>query len=71
MASAAPPPATATAAAIRLSTASMTCAAVEEGGIDASRQRARVLTGVYSVQPALISSAYSQRFGAARFFTAC
>ena len=58
MASAAPPPATATAAATLRSTASMTCVAVAEGGIDASRQRARVLT-------CPLCSACSQRFPAA------
>ena len=57
VASAAPPPATATAAAMRRATASMTCVAVDEGGIDACARSARVLTGctAYSstYQPAL------------------
>ena len=59
MASAAPPPATATAAATLRSTASMTCVAVAEGGIDACAQRARV-PGWFV--PALIL----QRFSSAR-----
>ena len=62
MASAAPPPATATAAAMRLSTASITCVAVVEGGIDAFAQRARVLTGLYGATPALVL----QRLGLSR-----